>query len=68
VATGGLGLGVRGDQPAADCAHLRRAPTRGAGARGAKLYDLSFSSLRPREFLSLAMVGEWKMLRRAISC
>jgi len=25
-----------------------------------KLYDLGFSSLRPREFLSLALVGEWK--------
>ncbi len=25
-----------------------------------KLYDLSFSALRPREFLSLAMVGQWK--------
>jgi hypothetical protein len=25
-----------------------------------KLYDLSFSSLRPREFLSLALIGEWK--------
>ena len=25
-----------------------------------KLYDLSFRSLRPREFVSLALVGEWK--------
>jgi CRP-like cAMP-binding protein len=25
-----------------------------------RLYELSFSSLRPREFLSLAMIGEWK--------
>jgi CRP-like cAMP-binding protein len=25
-----------------------------------KLYDFGFSSLRPREFLSLALVGEWK--------
>ena len=25
-----------------------------------KLYDLSFRSLRPREFVSLSLVGEWK--------
>jgi CRP-like cAMP-binding protein len=25
-----------------------------------KLYDLGFSSLRPREFLSLALVGDWR--------
>jgi hypothetical protein len=25
-----------------------------------KLYDLGFRSLRPREFVSLALVGEWK--------
>jgi CRP-like cAMP-binding protein len=25
-----------------------------------KLYDLGFRSLRPREFLSLSLVGEWK--------
>ena len=25
-----------------------------------KLYDLAFRSLRPREFVSLALVGEWK--------
>jgi len=25
-----------------------------------KLYDLDFRSLRPREFVSLALVGEWK--------
>ena len=25
-----------------------------------QLYDLAFRSLRPREFLSLALVGEWK--------
>jgi CRP-like cAMP-binding protein len=25
-----------------------------------KLYDLGFKSLRPREFVSLALVGEWK--------
>jgi hypothetical protein len=25
-----------------------------------KLYDLAFRSLRPREFLSLALAGEWK--------
>ena len=25
-----------------------------------KLYDLAFSSLRPREFVSLSLVGEWK--------
>jgi len=25
-----------------------------------KLYDLAFGSLRPRDFLSLALVGEWK--------
>ena len=30
------------------------------GPEEQRLYDLSFSSLRPREFLSLAMVGEWK--------
>src|SRR4029434_10098211 len=25
-----------------------------------KLYDLGFQSLRPREFVALALVGEWK--------
>jgi hypothetical protein len=25
-----------------------------------KLYSLAFSSLRPREFLSLVLAGEWK--------
>ena len=25
-----------------------------------KLYDLGFRSLRPREFVSLSLVGEWK--------
>jgi len=30
------------------------------GPEEQELYDLSFSSLRPREFLSLAMVGEWR--------
>ena len=25
-----------------------------------RLYDLAFSALRPREFLSLAMIGEWR--------
>src|SRR5439155_19376724 len=25
-----------------------------------KLYDLAFRSLRPREFVSLSLVGEWK--------
>ncbi len=30
------------------------------GADEQRLYDLAFRSLRPREFLSLALVGEWR--------
>lgn len=28
-----------------------------------KLYDLGFRSLRPREFVSLSLVGAWKSAR-----
>ncbi|HEY1232673.1 MAG TPA: hypothetical protein VGH22_04785 [Candidatus Binatia bacterium] len=30
-----------------------------------KLYDLGFQSLRPREFVSLSLVGEWKNAQSA---
>src|SRR5712664_4125054 len=34
-----------------------------ADAPEEKLYDLAFRSLRPREFVSLSLVGEWEERR-----
>ena len=54
------GGGVHSDQPVSDRAHLY-GPTAGElSADEQRLYDLVFDSLRPREFLSLALVGEWR--------
>ncbi len=39
--------------------YLERRPVR-LSDNEQKLYDLGFRSLRPREFLSLSLVGEWK--------
>ena len=39
--------------------YLERRPVR-LSTDEQKLYDLGFRSLRPREFLSLSLVGEWK--------
>ena len=49
-----------GHQSVPDRTHLSGAPAGGAIEDEKKLYDLGFSSLRPREFLSLALVGEWR--------
>ena len=40
--------------------YLERRPVQ-LSADEQKLYDLGFRSLRPREFLSLSLVGEWKI-------
>jgi hypothetical protein len=56
------GSGVHRHQSVSDLAHLSRAPSHRPFSRDEQrsLYELGFQSLRPREFVALTLVGEWK--------
>ena len=60
LATSRLGKRVHCYQSISNLAHLFGTPSGSAFRRQQKLYSLGFRVLRPREFVSLVLAGEWK--------